>query len=71
MSPVLYSVGVDAGRMLSCQLSMTCALAAIKIDVFEVEGVDMTRDITEKRKADIYTEIGSAASHHCDTHRRH
>ena len=71
MPTILHSVGVDARSVLSCQLSMSCALAAIEVDVFEVESVDMARDVTEKCKADIYTEIGSAASHHCNTHRRH
>ena len=70
MSSVLNPVTVDTRCGLARQLAMSCSLAAIEIDVFKVEGVDVAGDVAEQREANVHAEVSAAACHHCNSNRR-
>ncbi len=40
--------------------------AAVKVDIFDVEGMDVTWDVAEYSKADVDEEVGSTAADHED-----
>ena len=45
---------------------MSCPLSSIKVDVFDIERVDVAWDVTKERQADVDEEVGAAASDHED-----
>ena len=66
----LDSVGIDAGRIVGCELAQSTLLATVEVDVFEVEGVDVTWDISKDGETDVDEEIGTAARDHKYSDRR-
>lgn len=60
----LDSVRIDAGRIVGCKLTQSALLATVKVDVFEVEGVDVTWEISEDGETDVDDEIGTASRDH-------
>ena len=53
IATVLYSITVDSGRSMPGQLAVPCSFPSIEVDIFEIEGVDMTRYVAEQRQTDI------------------
>ena len=66
----LDPIRVDAWRRTTGELSVSRAVATVKVDVFDVKGVDVAWDVTEKGQTDVDKEIKSASSDHGDTHGR-
>lgn len=64
MPTTLYTIRVHAGRSLAGQLAMSGAIAAVKVDIFDVEGVDVARNISEEGQRDVDEQVGAAAGHH-------
>ena len=50
---------------------MPGSLASVEVDIFEVEGVDVARNISEESEADVDTQVCAAPGHHCYSHGRH
>jgi hypothetical protein len=67
MPSILNSVAVDARSVLSSQLTMSCAVASIEIDVFNVKCVNVSGNVAEKGQADVDAQIGAASGDHCHT----
>jgi hypothetical protein len=55
MTSILNSIAVDTGSVASGQLAVSRAVASIKVDVFDIEGVNVTGDVAEKGQADVDT----------------
>jgi hypothetical protein len=70
MATVLDSVGINARSMFASQLAMASSLSSIKVDVFDVECVNVARNITQQRQADVDTEVRAASCYHGYTDRR-
>jgi len=60
----LYVVGVDARCGISSELTESALLAAIKVDIFEVEGMDMTWNVTKDCEADVDEEVSTTSRDH-------
>jgi len=67
---VLHTVRVDTRRSASGKLTVSRALATVKVDIFEVERVDVARKISEEGQADVDEEVGTTACDHKHTHGR-
>jgi hypothetical protein len=52
------------------QLPESCPLPPVKINVFDVECVDVARDIAEEGQANVDEEIGAAPCDHEDANGR-
>lgn len=66
----LDAVRIDARGAIGGQGAQPGTPAAVKVDVFEVEGVDVTGDVAEEGQADVDQQVGAAAGHHEHAHRR-
>jgi hypothetical protein len=53
MPTTLHTIRVYARRSLAGQLAMSGTITAVKVDIFDVEGVDVARDISEQRQCDV------------------
>lgn len=53
VAAILNSVAVDARSSVPGQLAVPCSFSSIEVDVFEIEGMDVTRDVAEERQTDI------------------
>lgn len=62
LSTALDSVAVDTRRATGHYAALTRLLATVVVDVFDVEGVNVSRDVSENRQADVDEEIYRAAS---------
>jgi hypothetical protein len=71
MSTTLHSVTVDTGCHLSSQLPVSCTFASVEVDIFNIEGVDVTRDVAEESQADVDKQVHATASDHGNANRRH
>jgi len=49
----LDSVGVNAWSTLGGELAQSAPFAAIEVDVFDIEGVDMAWEISENSETDV------------------
>ena len=65
----LDSVGIDAWGIFGGELAESALLTAVKVDVFDVEGVNVTWDISEDGETDVDEEVGTAARDHKYTDR--
>lgn len=63
MSTRLYSIGVYARCISTRQLPISGSLAAIEVDVFKVESVDVSWEVTEDCETDVDKQISAAT---CD-----
>lgn len=54
--------------MLAGQLAQATLLFAVEVHVFEVEGVDVAREVAEDGQADVDEEVGAAAGDHVDAY---
>lgn len=59
-------VGVNARRRIGRQLAQSRLLAAVEIDVFEIECMDVAWDVAEQGEADVDEEICATARDHED-----
>lgn len=66
MATALHTIRVDARRHLSGQLTMASPVATVKVDILEVEGMNVAGDITEQRQCDVDKQVGAAAGHEED-----
>lgn len=57
----LHTIRVDTGRDLARQLPIAGSLAAVKVDVLNVEGVDMAGDVPEHCQCDVDEQVCSTA----------
>ena len=67
VAAILDAVAVDARSSVPGQLSVSCSFSSIEVDVFEIEGMNVTRYVAKERETDIDAEICPAACYHCDT----
>ena len=44
---------------------------ALVVDVFDIERVNVTRDVAKNRQENVYAEVGATPCHAPDTDRRH
>lgn len=75
VTTALHTIRVDARRHLPGQLTMASPVAAVKVDILDVEGMDVARDVTEQRQCDVDKQVGATAGHeedadgwNCKTH---
>lgn len=61
MTSVLDSIGVDAGCGLLRGTSQRIPIATIIINVFQIEGMDVSGEVTEKCEQEVDPEVNSAA----------
>lgn len=61
MPTALHPVRVYAWCYLSSQLPMPGTFATVKVDIFDVEGVDMTRNVAKDSQCDVDKQICPAA----------
>jgi len=65
----LDSVRIYARCPSGCELAQSTLLASIEIDVFDVEGVDVTRNVAEDGETDVDEQIGAATRDYEDADR--
>ena len=68
---VLHFFAVHTRRRLRIEYACARLVAALHVDVFDVEGVDMAGDKGQHREADVDEEVGAAAGDEEDTNRWH
>ena len=61
---ILNSVAVHPRCRLASQLTMSRTFASIEVDVFEVKGVDVARNVPKKGEADVDAEVRPTARYH-------
>ena len=61
MAAGLDTIRVDTRRNLACELAIARPLAAVKVDIFDVEGVDVAGDVPEHCQCDVDEQVCSAA----------
>jgi hypothetical protein len=66
VSSILHFLAVDAGRGTCIVDSGAHFVAALHVDVFDVEGVDVAGEKTEERKEQVDEEVGAAACYEED-----
>lgn len=66
----LDAVAVDAGRTRCGEAALACLLPAVIVDVFEIEGVDVARDVAQNGQANVDQEISTTARDDVDADRR-
>lgn len=71
MATTLHTVRVHTGSRLISQATNARASAAVKVNVFDVEGVDVAGQISEDRETDVDKEVCAAARDHEHTDRGH
>ncbi len=57
----LNPVAVDTRCLIAGHLPVACLLLPVEVDIFDVECMDVARNVTEERQADIDEEVGTAA----------
>lgn len=57
-------VAVDTWRLAIVEHARIALLLSLIVDVFEIEGVDVTREKTKQGKANIYNQVCAAARDH-------
>jgi hypothetical protein len=70
MPTVLNPVTVYTRSMLAGQLAVSGPFAPIKVDVFDIESVNVAGDVSEEGETDVHAKIGATASNHSDADRR-
>ena len=65
----LDSVRIYARCPSGCELAQSTLLASIEIDVFDVEGVDVTWNVAEDGETDVDEQIGAATRDYEDADR--
>jgi len=65
---MLNVIGVNTRRRIGCELAKSALLTAVEVNIFDVEGVDVTWNVAEDCEADIDEEVGAAACYHEDAH---
>lgn len=68
-STLLHPIAVDARRTFSSQRSVTSSSSSVKVYVFDVECVDVARDVAQNCQAYIYEEVHAASRYQEDAHR--
>ena len=56
---------------MSRQLSVPRTVAAVEVDVFDIEGVYMAGKIAEESEADVDKQVCAAPGYYCDSHGWH
>jgi len=69
VATTLHVVAVNARCASSDDAALSCLFLAIVVDVLDVEGVDVTRDVPQYRQADVDEEIHSTTSDSIDADR--
>jgi len=67
---ILDALAVDSRRARGSVAALTSLPAAVIVDPFQVEGVDMAGEVTKNGQADIDQKISTAARDDEDTDRR-
>jgi len=62
----LHVVAVHAGGSRRRDTPLSRLLAAVIVDILDVEGMEVARDVTEYREADVDEEVGAAPGHEED-----
>lgn len=63
-------VAVDAGGGTRGEATLPCLLATVVVDVLDVEGVKMTRDVPQQRQTNVDKQVSATARHHPNAQRR-
>lgn len=63
-------VGIDAWYRIGCELAKSALLAAVEVDIFDVEGMNVTWNVAEECEANVDKKVGTAACDHEDANRR-
>jgi len=61
---MLNVLAVDAWSALGGQAAHAALIATLKVNVFEVEGVDVAREVAEDGQANVDEEVGATACDH-------
>lgn len=69
MASILDAVGVDARCGPLRGTSQWVTIATIIIDIFQIEGVDVSGEVAENCEQNVDPEVNSAACNHKDTKR--
>jgi hypothetical protein len=71
LSTSLHPLRVDAWRRFRVVHAHAGLVSTFVVDVLDVEGVDMTREIAQERQTNINAEVYTTSSDECHAYGRH